>query len=119
MLMPTENFPQQASSPRTRDRIADFARSDNTKAGSSLPRFCVRSPPIQYQATFDDALAFAARAVEFPAPLQPLGLRKPERLARWSLARHESNRIKPGSNVCGQHGGDLREPRDRSCWNCD
>jgi hypothetical protein len=118
VLMLAKNFAHEPASPRTRDGIADFTRSNDAEAEFPLPCVLIRAPPIEYQATFDDPLAFQARAPKFPASLQPLCLREPERLTDWSLAPHVPSRFKPESNACDRHGGDWPELRDRSCWNC-
>jgi hypothetical protein len=118
VLMLAKDFAHEPASARTRHGIADFARSNDTQAEIPLPCVLIRAPPIEYQATFDDALAFAARALKFPASLQPLCLREPERLTAWSLARHVQSPIIPESNACDRHGGDWPELRARSCWNC-
>ena len=118
VLVMAKNLAHQSAGTRARHGVADLARCDHPKARYPLPFFCIRAPPIQYQATFDDALPFKASAIEFPAPLQPLGLREPERLTRWSLAHHVESRIKPESNVCDQRDGDWQGLHDRSCWNC-
>jgi hypothetical protein len=118
VLMLAKNFAHEPASARTRHGIADFARSNDTEPEVPLPCVLIRAPPIEYQATFDDALPFQARAPKFPASLQPLCLREPERLTDWSLARHVQSRIIPESNACDRHGGDWPELRDRSCWNC-
>jgi hypothetical protein len=115
VLMAAKHFAHQTTRARTRDRVAYFAGSDNAKARSPLPFFRIRAPPIKYQATFDDALAFQPSAFKFPAPLQALRLREPERFPGWSLACHVNTlRIKPGSGACGQRDGDWPGHRDRS-----
>jgi hypothetical protein len=69
MLMPAKCFPQEPSCPRAGHCIADFARSHYSHAGDTL---ALGNPPVQYQATFDNALSFQAGAAEFPAFPQPL-----------------------------------------------
>ena len=118
VLMAAKNFAHQATRARTRDGIANFTRGDDAEPEIPLPCVRIRAPPIEYQATFDDPLSFEAHAPEFPASLQPLCLREPERLTAWSLARHVQSRVIPASNACDRRGGDWPELRDRSCWNC-
>src|SRR5688572_14224809 len=118
MLMAAKNLAHQTTRARTCNGVADFTRSDNAKAWSPLPFFRIRAPPVKYQATFDDALAFQPSAFKFPAPLQALRLREPERLPGWSLARHVNSRIKPESSACGPRDGDWPGHRDRSSKNC-
>jgi hypothetical protein len=118
VLMAAKDLAHQATCARTRDGIADFSRGDDAEPEIPLPCVRIRAPPIEYQATFDDPLSFEAHAPEFPASLQPLCLREPERLTAWSLARHVQSRIIPASIACDRRGGDWPELRDRSCWNC-